>query len=64
MRCFAGEQPYFPAIQPSLPVEEIRLALVAGASAKQVVRQFSLSRSTLYRLFPGGLPGRPRGRIR
>ena len=54
--CFAGEQPYFPASERSYPVMHIRAALERGASPKAVCREFSISRSLLHKLFPGGLP--------
>lgn len=57
MACFAGGRPYFP-IEPRgpYPVHEIRAALESGLSVKRVMREFHVSRSTLHRLFPGGLP--------
>jgi len=57
MRCFAGERPYFPAHERSYPVLQIQAALERGTSVKQVIREFDVSRTTLYSLFPGGLPG-------
>lgn len=56
MRCFAGEQPYFPATAREYPVGAIRAALERGAAVKSVMREFEVSRSTLHKLFPGGLP--------
>ncbi len=56
MRCFAGEQPYFPAGERSYPTPQISAALERGCSVKQVLRDFELSRAKLYSLFPGGLP--------
>lgn len=58
MQCLAGQRVYFPAPVREPPVREISLALERGASVRSVMRQFSLSRSQLYRLFPGGLPQR------
>lgn len=56
LRCFAGEQPYFPAAPREYPVLHIRAALESGAPVKRVMREFDVSRSTLHKLFPGGLP--------
>ncbi|OUL25874.1 hypothetical protein BV378_14150 [Nostoc sp. RF31YmG] len=56
MRCFAGEQPYFPAAERAYPVLQIAAALERGATVRQVLRDFELSRAKLYSLFPGGLP--------
>lgn len=56
LRCFAGEQPYFPAAPREYPVLHIRAALEAGTPVKRVMREFDVSRSTLHKLFPGGLP--------
>ncbi|HZF97959.1 MAG TPA: hypothetical protein VEY92_06900, partial [Pseudoxanthomonas sp.] len=54
--CFAGERQYFPASERAYPVMQIRAALERGALPKAVCREFSISRSLLHRLFPGGLP--------
>lgn len=56
LRCFAGEQPYFPAAPRDYPVLQIRAALERGVPVKQVMREFDVSRSKLHQLFPGGLP--------
>lgn len=56
MRCFAGEQPYFPAAPRSYPVAAIEAALKRGIPVKQVMKQYDVSRSKLHDLFPGGLP--------
>ncbi|MGH8038935.1 MAG: hypothetical protein ACRES5_05760 [Pseudomonas sp.] len=56
MQCFAGEQPYFPALAKVYPVDAIRAALKDGIPVKHVMRQFNVSRSKLHELFPGGLP--------
>ena len=56
MHCFAGEQPYFPALQKIYPVDLIRTELRKGIPVKHVMRQFKVSRSKLHALFPGGLP--------
>lgn len=61
MRCFAGEQPYFPAAQRSYPVALIKSALERGGSVKKIMAEFEVSRSKLHELFPGGLP-RPANR--
>jgi Mor family transcriptional regulator len=55
MRCFAGERLYFPVKIANYPIEEIRGALRGGASTAQITRRYRLSRTTLYKLFPGGL---------
>ncbi len=54
--CFAGQQPYFPASERSYPAMHIRAALERGTSPKAVCREFALSRTTLHKMFPGGLP--------
>lgn len=56
MRCFAGEQPYFPARPREYPVMHIRAALENGVPVKRVLSEFEVSRTTLHKLFPGGLP--------
>lgn len=56
MRCFAGEQPYFPAPAREYPIAAIRAALESGIPVKQVMREHELSRSKLYELFADGLP--------
>lgn len=56
LRCFAGEQPYFPAAPRDYPVLQIRAALENGIPVKQVMSEFDVSRSKLHQLFPGGLP--------
>ena len=56
MRCFAGTQPYFPAEPRAYPIDAIRYDLEGGASVQRVMRDFSVSRSMLHKLFPGGLP--------
>lgn len=60
MRCFAGEQPYFPATRRTYPLEDIRSALMQGASVGEILKRFDLSRSTFYVLFPGGTKARSR----
>lgn len=56
MRCFAGEQPYFPALPKTYPVMHIQAALERGIPVKRVLSEYDLSRSLLHKLFPGGLP--------
>lgn len=56
LRCFAGEQPYFPAANREYPIGEIRLALERGTPVKRVLREQRISRTTLHKLFPDGLP--------
>lgn len=56
MRCFAGQQPYFPSAPRDYPVLQIRAALERGVSVKTVMRDYDVSRSKLHQLFPGGLP--------
>jgi len=56
MSCFAGERVYFPATDRKYPLLHIRAALERGVPAKRVLTEFELSRRTLHRLFPGGLP--------
>jgi len=56
LRCFAGEQPYFPAAPRDYPVLQIRAALENGIPVKHVMRDFEISRASLHRIFPGGLP--------
>lgn len=56
MRCFAGEQPYFPALPRTYPVMHIKAALERGVPVKRVISEFEVSRTTLHKLFPGGLP--------
>ncbi len=63
MHCFAGEQPYFPAVAKTYPVDEIRAALRSGIPVKHVMRQFEVSRSKLHELFPGGLPRREESEV-
>ncbi|MBV6857231.1 hypothetical protein KWH07_06175 [Xanthomonas campestris pv. zingibericola] len=56
LRCFAGEQPYFPVRQRQYPVEKIREQLLMGEAVSSVTKRFGLSRAKLHQLFPGGLP--------
>lgn len=56
MGCFAGQKPYFPALERDYPVLHIRAALENGKKPGTVCREFGISRRTLNNLFPGGLP--------
>lgn len=56
MQCFAGEQPYFPAVNREPPVSEIRVALENGESRRSVMRRYRISRVTLHKMFPEGVP--------
>lgn len=56
LRCFAGEQPYFPAANREPPVSEIRVALENGESRRSVMRRYRISRVTLHKMFPEGVP--------
>lgn len=57
---FGGERIHIPKPAGSaLPVsrkEQIRRDLLSGTSVNQVRARYGLSRSTLHRMFPGGLP--------
>lgn len=59
MGCLAGQRVYVPSEPRSYPVLHIRAALEAGQATHEVCKTFNVSRRTLVRLFPGGLP-RPR----
>jgi hypothetical protein len=61
MKCFAGEQLYFPTMPREYPIEDIRASLEKGMAAAAVCRRFDLSRRQLNRLFPGGIPTSKRG---
>src|SRR5690606_1431593 len=56
LRCFAGQQPYFPAPPRHYPELQIRGALENGHTPREVCELFNISRRQLHRLFPGGLP--------
>lgn len=58
MRCFSGEQLYFPTAQRVYLVDEMRADLVEGMSVSFVLAKYNVSRSKLHSLFPGGLPKR------
>jgi len=61
MRCFAGERPYFPAEQRVPDVLRIQRDLEAGVAPERVCDKHGLSRRSLFRMFPGGLPRRAGG---
>lgn len=56
MGCLAGQHVYVPSEPRSYPVLHIRAALERGDTLHSVCKNFNVSRRTLYRLFPGGLP--------
>ena len=53
---YAGERLYVPKSARDSDMDRVREALEAGMKPKAVCRKFGISRSTLYRMFPGGLP--------
>ncbi|GAB3755132.1 hypothetical protein [Lysobacter olei] len=53
-----GERLYVPAPARQYDVLQIQAALQRGASVAKVCRDYGVSRATLHRLFPGGLPVR------
>ena len=53
LRCFAGEQPYFPAANGEPPALEIRRALESGRSVRSIMRRYRISHATLKRLLAG-----------
>lgn len=55
-REFAGERIYIPAPQRQYDVMQIAAALERGDSITRVCADHGVSRPTLYRLFPDGLP--------
>jgi hypothetical protein len=55
-REYASEKLYIPGPTRQYDVLQIRAALERGDSEARVRREHSISRSALYRLFPGGLP--------
>lgn len=58
-REYAGQQLYIPASPRQYDVLQITAELEKGSPISRVCREHGLSRTTLYKLFPGGLP-RPR----
>lgn len=63
---FGGERLHIPKPAAHLPKqsrrEAIREELEAGSHWSVVARRYSISRTALYRMFPGGLPQRIRNR--
>lgn len=55
-REYPGQRLYIPAPTRQYDVQEIADALGRGASIARVCREHGISRPTLYRLFPDGLP--------
>jgi hypothetical protein len=55
-RQYPGERLYIPAPPRQYDLLQIEAALRAGVSIGRVCREHGMSRSTLYKLFPGGLP--------
>ena len=55
-REYAGQPLYIPAPARQYDVLQIEAALRRGQTVSQVCREFGISRRTLGRLFPGGLP--------
>lgn len=61
-REFPGERVYIPAPQRQHDLMQIAAALERGESIARVCKAHALSRTTLYTLFPGGLP-RPQDEV-
>lgn len=57
--CLAGQLVYVPTQGRDYPLLHIKAALERGDSVRAVCRAFNVSRRTLYRLFPEGLPRAP-----
>jgi hypothetical protein len=55
-RQYPGERLYIPAPPRQYDVLQIEAALRSGTSINRVCREHGVARSTLYRIFPGGLP--------
>jgi Mor family transcriptional regulator len=53
---YGGQGLYIPAPPRSYPLLQIEAELRQGAEPADVCRRYNLSRRTLFRLFPGGLP--------
>ncbi len=53
---YAAQKLYVPAPARQYDVLQIAAALESGTSISRVCRDHGLSRPTLYRMFPGGLP--------
>ena len=58
-REYPGQQLYIPAPPRQYDLLQIHAALERGDSPSKVCRDFSMSRRTLFRLFPSGLPKPP-----
>ncbi len=57
-REYGGDRLYIPAQLRQYDMLQIRAALELGKTIQFVCREHGMSRSTLYKLFPGGLPQR------
>jgi Mor family transcriptional regulator len=53
---YGGQSLYIPAPPRSYPLLQIEAELRQGEDPIDVCRRYNLSRRTLFRLFPGGLP--------
>jgi Mor family transcriptional regulator len=58
---YGGQQLYIPAPPRTYPILQIEAELRRGEDPEDVRRRYNISRRTLYRLFPGGLPQRDDG---
>ncbi len=59
-----GQRVYIPAPKRRYPILEIEGALRKGVSIKTVMAEYNLSRTTMYELFPDGLPRPESGVVR
>lgn len=59
-REYGGDRLYIPAPARQYDVLQIRASLEHGDSIQSVCREYSLSRSKLYKMFAGGLPQKDR----
>ena len=57
-RNYPGQKLYVPAAARHYDVLQIQAALERGTSISTVCRDHAVSRSMLYKLFPGGIPTR------
>jgi Mor family transcriptional regulator len=57
-REYPGQQLYIPAPSRQYDVLQIRAGLERGESITSVCRTHGVSRSSLYKMFPGGIPKR------
>ncbi len=55
-REYGGQKLYVPSPPRQYDLLQIAAALERGISISRVSREFGMSRTTLYSLFPGGLP--------